>query len=128
MTITCNSTTRRPASGEGSLTEQLGLDPADTQIFDFANPGPDSAPEPKVVNLPTWPGYLAHVRWPHDGPILLIGSEVYGPDDAVDMRCGHCTATSVVALDDLERRIVFMIHHQRGCSAVDDLMALAGVL
>ena len=80
-----------------------------------------------MVNLPTWPAHVAHVAWPHDGAILLM-PETYGPDDAVDLRCGHCLPdSSVAALDNAEKRIIFMIHHARGCQAVDDLLAMAGL-
>ena len=60
-------------------------------IIELAN-GPDEPPQPKMVDLPRRPGYVAHVQWPHDGPILLDPDPLY-PDDPVDLRCGHCTAT-----------------------------------
>ncbi len=123
MTITRNDTPRRPAGADDSLTRQFGRDSSVPQVFDFSSP--DSAPEPRLVDLPTWPGYIAHVRWPHDGPILLL-PEVYQPDQAVDLRCGHCTARPVIAFDQLDKRLIFMIHHARGCPAADDLMAAAG--
>ncbi len=92
-------------------------------VIDLA--GPDSPPEPKMVRLPRWPGYVAHTRWPGTGAVYLL-DEPYGPDEPVDMRCGHCTADAQVALDEAGHRIVFIIAHQRGCRAVDDLLAMTG--
>jgi len=94
------------------------------KVYDFAN-GPDEPPEPQIVDLPTWPGYLAHVRWPHDGAVLLM-PEVHRPEDAVDLRCGSCTAAPVITFDQQNKVLIFMINHQRGCQAVADLMAIAG--
>ncbi len=34
-------------------------------VIDFANsPDPDGPPEPKMIDLPQWPGYVCHVEWP----------------------------------------------------------------
>jgi hypothetical protein len=79
-----------------------------------------------VVNLPAWPGCVAHTRWPGDGPIFMFEAEVYLPDDPVDLRCSGCTASSTIAIDQLERRIVFIVRHQRGCRAIEDMLAMAG--
>ncbi len=106
-----------------SADGQIYLD-GTPQVYEFANPGPDEPREPKIVSLPTWPGYVAHVAWPHDGAILLM-PEVYEPDQAVDLRCGHCTATPVIAFDQMERRLIFLINHACGCRAAADLMAMA---
>jgi hypothetical protein len=115
MRVTPNSVSRLEAVGYRVV-----------RIIELAN-GPDEPPEPKLVDLPPWPGHVAHVAWPHDGAILLM-PEVYQPADAVDLRCGHCVATPVIAFDQLDRRLIFLINHARGCPAVDDLMTLAGVL
>src|SRR5205809_7930654 len=69
--LNSNHTAGWPASAEGSLTQQLGLDPAVQQTFDFSNP--DEAPQPKMVSLPTWPGYVGHQR---HGDGLYIQAEL----------------------------------------------------
>ncbi len=93
-------------------------------IIDLVN-GPDEPPEPKHMRLPPWPGVLAHTRWPGTGTIWLQAGEVYGPGDPVDMRCG-CGARSEVGLDWELERIVFLVHHQPGCQALEDLLAITG--
>src|SRR5260370_32466144 len=117
----------RPADGrvpvfvDGRLAGYAG------RILDFSG-GPDQPPEPVRMSLPPWPGYLAHCRWPGDGAIYLLGGTAYYPDDPVDMRCSACTARPEVALDDPAEMIVFLVHHQPGCMAGDDILALAGAL
>lgn len=96
-----------------------------SSIIDLAS-GPDEAPQPRMVNLPAWPGRIAHVAWPHDLSPILMMPEVYEPDQAIDLRCGHCVATPVIAFDHQGKVLVFMINHQRGCQAAADLMAVAG--
>jgi hypothetical protein len=88
--------------------------------------GPDEAPEPKQIELPPWPGMIAHTRH-GDGRIWLDASTVYNSSTPVDMRCGSCTAGTEIVLDHLTELLVFMIHHQPGCQAVSDMLALAGV-
>ena len=74
-----NDTPWRPAGNDGSLTRQLGLDPAEIHVFEFAN-GPDEPPRPKMVNLPTWPAHVAHVvAWPHDDGAILLMPETSAP-------------------------------------------------
>src|SRR5258706_16332122 len=63
-------------------------------IIDFAS-GPDEAPEPKMVSLPQWPGYIAHTRH-GDWRIWLDSSEGYYPDTPVDMRCGQCIPSAEI--------------------------------
>lgn len=41
--------------------------------------------------------------------------------------CGHCTPSSVIALDHEEHKLVFILTHQRGCRAVADLFEMSGV-
>lgn len=94
-------------------------------VLDMAN-GPDEPPEPKMINLPRWPAYVAHVQWPHDTSPILLQPEVYEPEQAIDLRCGHCTATPVIGFDGAARVLIFMINHERGCQAAADLMAVAG--
>jgi hypothetical protein len=84
-----------------------------------------SQPEPRHIRLPPWPGLKAHTRH-GDDRIYLVASPVYSPSDAVDMRCGHCVASSTVALDHDTRTIVFIVGHRRGCPAVADLLSIAG--
>jgi len=38
-------------------------------------------PQPKMVDPPPWPGYVAHTRWPGDGPIYMFEAQAYGPAD-----------------------------------------------
>lgn len=65
--------------------------PTSLPPIDLVNdPDPDGPPEPKMVDLPQWPGFIAHCEWPHDGDVMLDGSHVYTPDEPVDLRCGHC--------------------------------------
>jgi hypothetical protein len=96
-----------------------------SRIIDFSN-GPDEAPEPKMVTLPQWPGYLAHTRH-GDWRIWLDSSEVYYPDAPVDMRCGSCTPRSEIGLNHEDQEIIFLVHHQPGCQAIEDRLAMAGV-
>jgi len=95
------------------------------RVMELVN-GPDEPPEPQMVDLPPWPGFVAHTRWPGDGPIYMFEAEAYGPADPVDLRCSGCTATSTAAIDAQERRIVFIIGHQRGCRAIEDMLEMAG--
>jgi hypothetical protein len=97
------------------------------KVYEFAN-GPDEPPQPKMVDLPPWPGYLAHTRWPGDGPIYMFEAEAYGPADPVDLRCSGCKADSTIAFDEPNRVLVFIVGHQRGCRAIEDLIEMAGAL
>ena len=95
------------------------------KVYEFAN-GPDEPPEPKMVNLPAWPGYVAHTRWPGDGPIYMFGTQAYGPADPVDLRCSDCKAGTTIGFDEPNRVLMFIIEHQRGCRAIEDMIEMAG--
>jgi hypothetical protein len=94
------------------------------KTYEFAN-GPDEAPEPKMVDLPTWPGFVAHTRWPGDGPIYMFEARAYGPADPVDLRCSGCKAATTIAFDEPGRVLLFIVGHQRGCRAIEDLIEMA---
>jgi hypothetical protein len=85
----------------------------------------DRPPEPKRVTLPRWPGWLAHTR-AGDPAIYVQEEPVLGPDDPVDLRCGHCLPRSEIAFDDQDRRLIFIVHHQAGCAAIRDRLQMAG--
>jgi len=111
------------------ITDQLVLWPdGSTSLppIDLVNgPDPDGPPEPKMVDLPQWPGYVCHVEWPHDSsPVMLDPSTVYTPDLPVDLRCGHCVAGNQIYLDHQQRLILFLINHQPGCPFAADIAAL----
>ena len=94
------------------------------KVYEFAN-GADEAPQPKMVDLPTWPGFVAHTRWPGDGPIYMFDTGAYGPPDPVDLRCWGCKADSTIAFDEPNQVLVFIVGHQRGCQAIEDLIEMA---
>jgi hypothetical protein len=94
------------------------------KVYDFAN-GPDEAPEPQMVNLPTWPGFVAHTRHPGDGPIYMFEARAYGPADPVDLRCSGCKAATTIAFDEPNQVLLFVIGHQEGCEAIEDLIEMA---
>jgi hypothetical protein len=106
-----------------SITAQLARGRRAARVIDLAN-GPDEAPEPVMMSLPPWPGRVAHTR-AGDETIYMYEQPV-GPADPVDMRCGSCTAQPEVGLDHQHGLIIFMIHHQPRCQAVNDLLAMAG--
>jgi hypothetical protein len=95
------------------------------RIIELVN-GPDEPPEPQIVDLPTWPGFIMHTKWPGDGPIFMFDVEVYLPGDPVDLRCSGYTASSTIAIDQTDRRLVFIVGHQRGCRAIEDMLVMAG--
>ena len=113
---------------EDSVTDQFVLWPdGSTSLppIDLVNgPDPDGPPEPKMVDLPQWPGYIAHCEWPHDGDVMLDPSTVFTPDMPVDLRCGHCVADTQILLDHQQKLIVFMINHQPDCPFAADIAAL----
>jgi hypothetical protein len=110
-----------PADGLPTLTQQLGLDHTVQQILDFANP--DEPPQPKMVSLPAWPGYVGHQR--HGDGEIWLEPRLYYPDEPVDMRCSGCRADSTVAFDEPGKLLMFIIGHQRGCQAIEDLITMA---
>jgi hypothetical protein len=85
----------------------------------------ENGPAPVVMQLPPWPGVVAHTR-AGDRRIWLDASAVYLPDQPVDLRCS-CTAGTEIALDRLAGMIVFLVHHQPGCQAIQDKLQMAGV-
>jgi hypothetical protein len=93
-------------------------------VIELAN-GPDDPPQPKMVDLPTWPGFVAHTRWPGDGPIYMFEAQAYGPADPVDLRCSGCKAATTIAFDEPNRVLLFIVGHQRGCRAIEDLIEMA---
>jgi hypothetical protein len=110
-----------PADGLPTLTQQLGLDPAVQQTFDFSNP--DSPPEPKIASLPVWPGYLGHQR--HQGDEIWLEARLYLPHEPVDLRCSGCRADSTIGFIEQDKLLLFVVGHQRGCMHVEDLIQMS---
>jgi hypothetical protein len=81
---------------------------------------------PLTVQLPDWPGRLAHER-AGDDAIYVQDRPVLGPGDPVDLWCPGCVAGSEISLDHGAELLIFVIRHQRGCSAINDRLQLAGV-
>ena len=117
-----HDTFRRHAPAEDSLSAQLGRDTSVPQVYDFASSA-DEPPQPKMVSLPRWPGYVGHTR--HQGDVIWLENRPYFPDEPVDLRCSGCKADSTVAFDEPGRFLVFIVGHQAGCQAVEDLITMA---
>jgi hypothetical protein len=106
-----------------SITEQLGDGRPGPKVYDFAN-GAGEGPFVRPVQLPSWPGYMAHTGTGDDEQIYLLDREIPGPWEPVDMRCSGCTTRSEIALDHEDRKIVFIVHHEPGCPQLEAIRAL----
>jgi len=114
-------TAGRTAPVSDSLTSQLGLDPAVQQVFDFANP--DEPPQPRMVSLPVWPGYVGHQR--HGDGEIWLENKRYSPSEPVDLRCSGCRADSTIGFVEQDKLLIFVVGHRPGCEAVEDLITMA---